>query len=74
MSERKTLPAATLPVEGYELLNRFAHSKKMSISEAVRYLCQTAPELIEFAQTEDLSGYFQVKPWGGYRERADESE
>lgn len=70
----KTLPAATVPEKGYDLVSDFAHANKMSISEALRYICQNSDELKQFAKADDLSSYFQMGTWGGYRERNDDGE
>lgn len=63
----KAIPAVTLPEKGYDLLSDFAHSKKMSMAEAVRYLLTQAQELREFAKQDQIEEYFAVSSWGGNR-------
>jgi len=70
--ERKTLPAATIPDEGYALLDQYAQTHNMSMSEAVRSILQSSLELKVFAQTEDLESYFQLGSWGGNRKHSAE--
>jgi hypothetical protein len=65
--ERKTLPAAVIPEQGYELLDQYAQSHDMSLSEAVRSILQSSLELKVFAHTDDLQAYFQLNSWGGSR-------
>jgi hypothetical protein len=71
---RKALPSASVPPEGYKLLSAFAHSKEMSVSEAMRYLFQTSPELRAFAEQHGLPFNFEMQGWGGYRERSADDE
>jgi hypothetical protein len=68
--ERKTLPAAVIPEEGYELLDQYAQTHHMSLSEAVRSILQSSLELKVFAHTEDLQSYFQLNSWGGNRKHS----
>ena len=70
--ERKTLPAAVVPEEGYELLDQYAQTHNMSLSEAVRSILQSSLELKVFAHTEDLQAYFQLNSWGGNRKASSE--
>jgi hypothetical protein len=65
--ERKSLPAALIPEEGYELLDQYAQTHKMSLSEAIRSILQSSLELKVFAHKEDLQSYFQINAWGGNR-------
>lgn len=66
--ERKRLPALAVPPAGYDLLDDFAHTNKMSISEAVRVLLQESPRLIQYANEIGRSvDVLSVGEWGGSR-------
>lgn len=70
--ERKTLPAAVIPEEGYALLDQYARTHHMSLSQAVRSILQGSIELKVFARTDDLQSYFQLNSWGGNRKNSAE--
>ena len=72
--QRVKLPALIVPPAGYDLIDAYARSKKLSKSEAIRQLLADSPNLKEFAAREGFDlGSLAVKSWGG-QPREDRSE
>lgn len=65
---RKNLPSAVVPDEAHALIEEYAHEKRMSMSEAVRQLLQTSPDLQEFAKKRGMPvNFMDIEAWRGSR-------
>lgn len=65
MPDRKTLPAAVVPDEAHQLLTDYAFDNRITVSEAVRRLLQSSPDLIAYATKKGVKLDFGVGTWRG---------
>lgn len=72
MADRKTLPAAVVPDSAYNLIAEYAHDNRITVSEALRRLLQSAPDLVRYAKAKGVKVDFGVEAWKGQKSADDD--